>query len=415
MFFDGLTYSSIARNLALAKGTCFELYYTESIKNPFYEHPPLGIWMQVPFFKVLGEYYLVEKIYSLLCFIVFLFLYYQLSKQLQAEDYKTAYWRNLIFYLPIPVVTWCWSNNLLENSMILFMLASSIFSIKAVNGTSWYALLSGLFILLAWFCKGPTALSVITIPFLYSLFYRNFEIPKLILIYILIFASAWGLIQILFFIFPAWEQAQNLYLESQLYAALDNNREITATHNFFIFTEALQQLIIPISLGLILFLISKKIELNRVALFALIFASMCVVPLSITLKQRIFYAAPAFPFFAIFFSEISKNSWSFLQRNFINTYLIKRALPIITALATIVSLSLIGTPIRDKKNIQEAKEIKGKYEDFALIGADDAELVDWNRQAYLMRYAKISLVPQNESYLRISGEKEGERSEETER
>lgn len=415
MFFDGLTYSSIARNLALGKGSCFELFYTESIKNPFYEHPPLGIWMQVPFFIVLGEYYLTEKIYSLLCFIAFLFLYFQLSRLLQNDDYKNAFWRNLIFYLPIPVVTWCWSNNLLENSMILFMLASSIFSIKAVNGTSWNAILSGFFILLAWFCKGPTALSVITIPFLFSLFYRNFEIPKLIFIYILIFASAWGLMKLLFFIFPAWEQAQNIYLETQLYATLDNNREITTTHNLFIFTEALQQLIIPVILSILLFITSKKIELNRAALFALTFASMCVIPLSITLKQRIFYAAPAFPFYAIFFSEIGKNSWDFLKLEIVDKWIIKKTLPIIALGATVISFCLIGTPIRDKEVIQEAKELKAKNVGFKQIEAEEAERGDWKRQAYLMRYAKVSLVSQKVSYLRELGEKEGESLEETER
>lgn len=415
MFFDGLTYASIARNLSVGKGSYFELYYTESIKNPFYEHPPLGIWMQMPFFKVLGEHYLVEKIYSLCCFIAFLFLYFNLSKQLQFEDYKNAFWRNLIFYVPIPVVTWCWTNNLLENSMILFMLLSCIFSIKALHKNILWAIASGICVLLAWFCKGPTALSVLAIPLLYSLIYRDFRLKRLILIYGLVIGSAWGLMECLFYLFPAWEKAQNIYLTTQLFAALDNNREITTTHHYFIFLETLQQLITPIILCIILYLTSKNIKLSKAAVLALSFACICVIPLSITLKQRIFYAAPAFPFFAIFFSEIGKDSWNFLQIKWVDKWIISRIMPILAIIACIVSLSLIGTPLRDKEVIKEAKEIRGKFEGFTRIGANESEREDWRRQAYLMRYAKVSLVTQNESYLRFSSDIEGERLEETER
>src|SRR4051812_22549428 len=56
MFVDGLTYASIARNLAEGRGSFWSPSYTATIYPEFHEHPPLGLWLQSLWFRVLGDH-----------------------------------------------------------------------------------------------------------------------------------------------------------------------------------------------------------------------------------------------------------------------------------------------------------------------------------------------------------------------
>jgi 4-amino-4-deoxy-L-arabinose transferase-like glycosyltransferase len=55
MFRDGLTYSSIARNMAEGVGAFWSPYYTATLYPQFYEHPPFAFWLQSLAFRVFGE------------------------------------------------------------------------------------------------------------------------------------------------------------------------------------------------------------------------------------------------------------------------------------------------------------------------------------------------------------------------
>ncbi len=72
MFVDGVTYATIARNLAEGQGTWFALHYTETLAPSFFGHPPLWIWIESIFFSVLGDQVWVEKGVSLLFFSLYL-------------------------------------------------------------------------------------------------------------------------------------------------------------------------------------------------------------------------------------------------------------------------------------------------------------------------------------------------------
>jgi 4-amino-4-deoxy-L-arabinose transferase-like glycosyltransferase len=66
MFMDGCMYASIARNLAMGKGTLWNLCFSNTCMQEFHEHPPLVFWMQGALFYVLGDSIYVERLYSLL-------------------------------------------------------------------------------------------------------------------------------------------------------------------------------------------------------------------------------------------------------------------------------------------------------------------------------------------------------------
>src|SRR5262245_12228702 len=56
MFVDGVTYASVARNLAEGRGRFWAPSYTATLYPEFYEHPPLGFWLQSRWFRLLGDH-----------------------------------------------------------------------------------------------------------------------------------------------------------------------------------------------------------------------------------------------------------------------------------------------------------------------------------------------------------------------
>ena len=60
MFVDGLTYASIARNMAENYGSFWRPYYTATVYPTFYEHPPLGFWLQSWMYRLCGDVVYLE-------------------------------------------------------------------------------------------------------------------------------------------------------------------------------------------------------------------------------------------------------------------------------------------------------------------------------------------------------------------
>ena len=75
LFGDGLLYSSISRNMAIGKGSMWQpffssSYWLDNVLPVYYENPPLMLWLESLFFRFFGDYWWVEKVYSLLIFVL---------------------------------------------------------------------------------------------------------------------------------------------------------------------------------------------------------------------------------------------------------------------------------------------------------------------------------------------------------
>jgi hypothetical protein len=46
MFLDGITYASMARNMAQNSGSFWRPYYTATVAPRFYDQSPSGFWLQ---------------------------------------------------------------------------------------------------------------------------------------------------------------------------------------------------------------------------------------------------------------------------------------------------------------------------------------------------------------------------------
>ena len=174
IFLDGVTYASISRNLAIGKGTFWSPYYRN--EWPFSEHPPLMFGIQAIFFKIFGDHYLTEKIYSffiwLLTAIGIRFLWNSL---LADKEVKYSYTLPLLAWCIIPTVTWGYTNNILDTTMCLFDMLAVICLYKACTqskGTIIFLLLGSICIAGALLTKGPVGAFPLAVPFVYWLVYK---------------------------------------------------------------------------------------------------------------------------------------------------------------------------------------------------------------------------------------------------
>jgi len=126
MFMDGLYYAAISKNLANGLGDFWYLHHTDFSHPIFREHPPLAMGLQSIFFSIFGDSIYIERFYSLLTFIVTGFFIHLIWKEVIGKKYSLYSWLVLFFWAIIPLNSWACSNNILENTMNIFV-ASSVF------------------------------------------------------------------------------------------------------------------------------------------------------------------------------------------------------------------------------------------------------------------------------------------------
>jgi 4-amino-4-deoxy-L-arabinose transferase-like glycosyltransferase len=121
MFVDGVTYASIARNLAQGRGTFWHPSYTATIYPEFYEHPPLGFWLQSLWFRILGDHLFIERAYSVAIAAATATLVALIWRRMNAGTERSQYeWLPIALWITVPVVSWSVVGNLLETTMTLF-------------------------------------------------------------------------------------------------------------------------------------------------------------------------------------------------------------------------------------------------------------------------------------------------------
>jgi len=243
MFMDGILYAIISQNVAHDVCGIWSLKITDSLYPHFNEHPPLVFALQSLFFKFLGNHYWVERIYSLTTVLVSAYLIVKIyqsiarvkgststhgvsrldgssstdsgfytagiaqadvsnstyavsrldggtrengitptgvSTQANEGKYPSAAWV-LLLWISVPVVNRCAQNNMLENTMLVFVLASVWAYFKSHSSSAnpqnprkhplrksdFWLLFSGLMLFLAFMAKGFTGLFPFSLPLIY--------------------------------------------------------------------------------------------------------------------------------------------------------------------------------------------------------------------------------------------------------
>ena len=403
MFLDGILYSAIAKNLSMGLGDFWHLHYTQTLYSEFNEHPPLAIGIQSIFYSLFGTHYLVEKFYSFLCFIVVGFLMVKIWKSIL--PYNKFAWIPLLFWTLIPLVTWSANNNLLENTMGVFILISLLFCLKSnIKNTLFYLFLAGLSLSLAFLCKGFTALFLWTFPFIYGFFVLKSSFSKLLLnsFYLILFTLL--PLFLLFYFYPdSWDSFQK-YFNRQIIGSLEH--PINPKSRFYILFSLISELLIPFALCFVVFIVGKKAKLPSqinqyfpLSYSFLLVGLSGVLPIMISEKQSGYYILCTFPFFVfaltLFFLPFFESL--FYRINFGGkAFQIFKVFTLLFFTATIVfSLLQLNKIGRNKDKIKMIHSFSKVIPPNTIIAIPKSLWEDWSLRAYFARYANVSLDSDN--------------------
>ncbi len=408
IFLDGVTYASISRNLAIGKGSFWHPYYRGDWG--FYEHPPLMFGIQALFFKVFGDHYFTEKIYSFVVWIVTILLIRHTWKTALADNYERySYALPLLFWCLAPTVTWGYTNNILDCTMALFDLAAVLVIYKGITSSKWaYTFAGALFIFAAVLTKGPVGAFPLAVPVLYWLVFswRNWKefrhaLGQTLLLTILLATGIFLLFQ-----FPDSRSSIDRYLHEQLVAALAGKREITGggMGRLALVYDLVMQMLVPILLSVIVVIAARGLKVlipkyrhGKTALFFLLVAVSASLPIMLSVKQRTFYLVPSLPYYVMALCFVVYPYYVALTDRL---RVGDKSLRYFKVTATVVSLALgvylgskIGKPGRDHELLADIKYIGQNVPKDEVVGICAEKDKDYAFLAYMQRYNRMEVNP----------------------
>lgn len=400
MFMDGLIYATVARNMAEGAGSFWYPHFSETLFNQFHEHPAFAIGLQSLWFRIFGDSIYVERFYSLSVFFLAGFLIVAIWKEITGES-KTA-WQALLLWIVLPLITWACSNNMLENTLSLFICLSVLLYLKSFKKFRFlFLILSGLSLSLALLSKGFVALFPWCFPFLFWLFMHKRKFLQMVLDSIIVVAATLLPIILLYFFSESAADSMSKYINIQVITSLENIR--TVDTRFYILGKFFIEIIPALVLGAVVVFISymKKIDLTiiktktRGFLLFMVFSLSGVIPIMISMKQRRFYILAVYPFFAIALAYLLSPLMKKLLKGFSERSRKFKLFQSLSYLALLISIIISFTQInrvgRDKKSLHDAHLIIESIGTNQIINMCQDIRTDWSFQAYLARHGKISL------------------------
>lgn len=404
MFMDGLIYSTISRNLAEGQGSFWYLYFSSTFLNDFHEHPPLAMGLEAVFYKIFGDSIYVERFYSLFIYMSSLFLMARIWIILVKEEYKHLYWLPLLLFSIIGVVGWSVSNNMLENTMTLFVLAAFYSFLKSLNSRTLsksYLLLflGGVFLFLGFLSKGFVALYPLITIGVYGVFTNRIAFGKSI---IQTFIVCLGLVFPLLLLYVFNNEAidsLSLYFDKQVATSIKSVS--TVNSRFWIIWSFIQQLIpvILLSTFIIVFSVKKykeKNQINENVLAIFVVGLSGVVPIMISLKQRDFYIVSAYPIviigLSLFLMPYLKTVLKNLESKSLYFSWLKRVSLFLLFISLVISVSQFGRTGRDVAMLEDVKKVVTILPKNSVIGIPNELSSNWALRGYFARYHNVSLL-----------------------
>lgn len=405
MFYDGVTYGAIARNTAMGIGSFWAPYYRDGIT--FSEHPPLLFWLESFAFKIFGDHYFTEKLYSFIVWVITILIFRRLwIKTINNEKASLSFALPLLIWGIMPTVVWGYPNNLLENTMCIFDLLAVLFIYNAMNGKNRFALflLAGICVFAATLTKGPVGLFPLAVPAIHWLAFRKEGFFKMVL-WNIILISVVALCYVILCQFEVAKSAMANYLEFQVLASLQGEREITGDSwgRYGILKQLGMEIIPALAIAVLLIGLSKlfkrKTEGNNPYkahfVFFLLIGLSATLPVVASVKQRAFYIIPSFPFFALaaasllypyYKALVVDQKFSAFARRYLNIFCVVLAIGMLIYVST--KYNSIG---RDKDIIGDMKVLNKTIPANSVIGACPYSATDFAFLAYIQRYNRLEI------------------------
>ncbi|MEZ4923211.1 MAG: glycosyltransferase family 39 protein [Crocinitomicaceae bacterium] len=407
MFMDGVLYASVSHNLANGYGSLWFLKFSElgfAEHLTFHEHPPLVFWIQAFFFKILGDSMYVERFYSLLTAFITAWLIFKSWKLIHREDQKIAQfsWLAVFLWMFIPVSFWSFQNNVMENTMGLFVMGSFYFTFKALHYQEkifQFLLISSIFIFLATFSKGVPGFFPLVVPFFHWAVFKKYSFIKMTwysIILVIVPIAIYGLLMLI----PSANESLSIYFFDRLLGRTTSKP--TVDHRYWIlirlFMEILPLIIIvAVSWGVMKW---RKIELNifkkerQLFTFLFLVGVSGSVPIMLTMVQKPFYFSPSLPFFGMAFAMLLAPGLSTsFERIKVDTkgYKIFRSFTLLCLAAVIVATIMqIGKVSRNPEVVHDMYIVADVTGEHSTIGVHEKMWNEWDMHCYMVRYWNIS-------------------------
>lgn len=410
LFMDGLIYSTLGHNLANGIGTFWFPKFSETIMAEYYEHPPLVYGIQSLFFRLMGDAFYVEKVYSFLtALLTALFIILIWKKISYRSELKNLYWLPVLLWITIPKAFWSYNNNMLENTMGLFSMAAIYFlfvsiDIKSITRRIAFLLLSAFLIFLGFLSKGFPALFPLAFFFCYFFVFRSILNIRqtilnsliLLLAFISIFLLLIGLNE------PALESLTK-YIETQVLESLRGERVVVS--RWFIMIALLREIVIMFIVTVFMILIYYRKSFKQIKnepkairffLFFLLIGLSASVPIMISPKQLSFYIVPSLPYFAIGFSiliaHIVGNYLNRIDQNSIWLKLFRVTGYLLLSISILLSVVNYGKYCRNEEMIKDVVTIGNYLPAKSTIDISKPLYQKWGLMGYFQRKFYINLV-----------------------
>lgn len=416
MFLDGQIYSSISRNLAEGFGTFWKLYYIETLPI-FCEHPPFAFYLQSLIFMLFGEAYYIEAVYSsllgLLTIVIIALIWHQLKFK---DESLSGIWFPILLFVTIPMISWVYSNNMLENTMTVVVLLSSLFIILSIKSNKLpnvilFAALAGISIFCGFLSKGLNGIFPLVLPIIWWLIFRDISIKNLAIITFTILISLFLCTFIIIINNPSAVSFFENYLNQQLFRSLKGQRETSSRLLFLkiLFFESL----VPWIVCTIVYIWKKEkfhFKSNKMFLFLIFVGLSGSLPLLISPKQMWWYIIPAFPFFIMAYAALFKNSAKRVEQEVQSKTKLKRTILIIASLLILISFITMflekGVVRKNKIFCNDFIVQTYHFEERSLITIYPAHLrKNWGLVSALQRYFKVSATTEMNQELLITSTK----------
>jgi len=398
MFMDGLLYATISQNLANGLGDFWHLHLTNTLFSNFFEHPPLAFGLQSILFSIFGNSFLIERSYSFFTFVVTGIILIQIWKMIINDSSRETAWLPLFLWLAIPLISWSITNNMLENTMMIFTSLSVLCILKSIEKNQYlYLILSGLSIFCAFLTKGFIGLFPYSFMFWIFLFKKQIGFKRFVFDSIIITISSLLPLIFLYLITPESIESLLTYINKQVLGSISNVQ--TVDSRFYILKRLGYELIPNGLIVLISVILTKKKKFtNPYITTSFVFFALGlsgVLPIIVSMKQSGFYMLATFPFFSIAIALLILPRVEFLIHK-INTkniyYRVFKYLSICLFACSIFLLFFYTNHYgRDKSKIEDVYTVSDIVPSNSIIAIEASMRADWSLHGYFSRYSGISL------------------------
>jgi hypothetical protein len=396
-FMDGLWYDTISRNLSIGIGSFWRPIFTPTLSVPYFaDHPPLVFAIESAFFRVLGDHWWVGKFYGFVTLLAAASLVIALWRA--AGGALRDGWLPLLFWLSAPLVTWSFSNEMLENTMLLFQLGAAWAFVLASSryGTrgDLLAVLGGALLFGAVMCKGAVAPFPLVMPVVLAMLLKRGTPRGAVVQTFLALATAGVLLWLVLQIPDArayWHRYTStnfLPLVSGQRGGVDNRLHIVGK----LFLELAPMLALTALVAWAGWPAPIKDERRRLAGAFVVTGLAGSLPLALSPIQSGFYLVPCFAFFALGLALlVEPRARELVVR-------LGRWDRVVTALATLLvlgglgySASRIGKIDRGGPVIRDVRAIGRVVPRGQTVGICPSMGREWSLHGYFMLYDRIAL------------------------